>query len=173
MDCSLPWHTTGETGQNKATNLSMVAAIHRTSFEYFKVSDFVVTVSSQDARFHFEHRFSWFQADIWSNSPIMRTPYDISVSPITNFEWWNAHVSYSKFRRQGIDIVCASFKQKNAKANVVFVTGLMESFIKYSETIQYLYAHGFNVFTYDHQSQGLSGRCELPFFFAAISQTCT
>ena len=94
----------------------------------------------------------------------MRTPYDISVSPITNFEWWNAHVSYSKFRRQGIDIVCASFKQKNAKANVVFVTGLMESFIKYSETIQYLYEHGFNVFTYDHQSQGLSGRCKLPCF---------
>lgn len=90
----------------------------------------------------------------------MRTPYELGVCPITNFEWWNAHVSYSKFRRQGIDIVCASFKQKNAKANIVFVTGLMESFIKYSDTIQYFFERGFNVFTYDHQSQGLSGRCK-------------
>ncbi|KAJ1426738.1 Alpha/Beta hydrolase protein [Ochromonadaceae sp. CCMP2298] len=88
----------------------------------------------------------------------MRTACEPNVGPIVNSQWWNSHVSYSKFRRQGIDIVCASFKQKNAKANVVFVTGLMESFVKYSETIQYFYEKGFNVFTYDHQSQGLSGR---------------
>jgi alpha-beta hydrolase superfamily lysophospholipase len=90
----------------------------------------------------------------------------VAAGPVTNFEWWTAHVSYSKFRRQGIDIVCASFKHKNAKANLVFVTGLMESFIKYSETIQYFYERGFSVFTYDHQSQGLSGRCELLTEFA-------
>lgn len=91
----------------------------------------------------------------------MRTPCEVAAGPITNFEWWNAHVAYSKFRRQGIDIVCASFKhQQIAKANIVFVTGLMESFLKYSETIQYFYEKGFNVFTYDHQSQGLSGRCK-------------
>jgi alpha-beta hydrolase superfamily lysophospholipase len=64
--------------------------------------------------------------------------------------------------------VCASFKQKNAKANLVFVTGLMESFIKYSETIQYYYDKGFNVFTYDHQSQGLSGRCTSPYNHARV-----
>jgi alpha-beta hydrolase superfamily lysophospholipase len=90
----------------------------------------------------------------------MRTACEPNVGPIINSQWWTAHVSYSKFRRQGIDIVCASFKQKNAKANVVFVTGLMESFVKYSETIQYFYERGFNVLTYDHQSQGLSGRCK-------------
>mmetsp|Transcript_24421 Transcript_24421/g.40745 ORF Transcript_24421/g.40745 Transcript_24421/m.40745 type:complete len:379 (-) Transcript_24421:131-1267(-) len=89
----------------------------------------------------------------------MRTPCDPKVSPTVNSQWWNSNVAYSKFRRQGIDIVCASFTHEmNPKANVVFVTGLMESFVKYSETIQYLYEKGFNVHTYDHQSQGLSGR---------------
>ena len=90
----------------------------------------------------------------------MRTACDIKVSPITNEAWWNEKVVYSKFRRQGIDINCASFVQKNPIANIVFITGLTESFIKYSETIQYYFTKGFNVFTYDHQSQGLSGRCK-------------
>ena len=87
-----------------------------------------------------------------------------------NRDWWNANVIYSKFRRQGIDIVCACFKHKQPqqqqsqqhiypKANIIFITGLTESFIKYSEIIQCLFENGFNVFTYDHQSQGLSGRC--------------
>ncbi len=89
----------------------------------------------------------------------MRTSCDINVSPIVNEDWWIATVSYSKFRRQGIDIICASFKHPNPKANIIFITGLTESFVKYSETIQHLYEKGFNVFTYDHQSQGLSGRC--------------
>jgi hypothetical protein len=133
----------------------------------------------------------------------MSSPCEITISPIVNKDWWNAHVIYSKFRRQGIDIICASFKHKYnyyttninsnnnnnninnnngtftiastatmqstntnttatpiiPKANIVFITGLTESFIKYSEIIQYLFEQGFNVFTYDHQSQGLSGRC--------------
>eukprot|EP01038_Epipyxis_sp_PR26KG_P014883 gene14883-20015_t len=91
---------------------------------------------------------------------------DVKVNPIINEKWWTCNVVYSKFRRQGIDIICASFVQPNntstskngGKANVIFITGMGESFIKYSETIQYLYERGFNVFTYDHQSQGLSGR---------------
>jgi hypothetical protein len=91
----------------------------------------------------------------------MRTPADINVSPIVNEEWWKEHVAYSKFRRQGIDIICASFVQSKPKANVIFLTGLMESFLKYSEFIEFLYEKGFNVFTYDHQSQGFSGRCKL------------
>jgi lysophospholipase len=77
-----------------------------------------------------------------------------------NTAWWESHVVYSKFRRQGIDIICASFKHAAPKANIIFLTGLTESFIKYSEVIQYLFERGFNVFTYDHQSQGLSGRCK-------------
>jgi alpha-beta hydrolase superfamily lysophospholipase len=90
----------------------------------------------------------------------MRTACDIKVSPIVNEEWWNETAVYSKFRRQGIDLTCCSFVQKiyKPKANIVFTTGLTESFIKYSETIQFLYERGFNVFSYDHQSQGLSGR---------------
>ncbi len=90
----------------------------------------------------------------------MRTHSDINVSPIVNEAWWTKHVSYSKFRRQGIDITCASFVQDSPKANVIFLTGLMESFLKYSEFIEFLYERGFNVFTYDHQSQGFSGRCK-------------
>lgn len=91
----------------------------------------------------------------------MRTACEVNAFPISNAEWWNKHVQYSKFRRQGIDIVCASFQHsKPAKANIIFLTGLTESFLKYSETLQYFYERGFNVFTYDHQSQGLSGRCK-------------
>lgn len=90
----------------------------------------------------------------------MRTNCDINVRPIINEEWWNSNVNYSKFRRQGIDIICASFKHPKPKANIIFITGLTESFIKYSETIQTLFEKGFNIFTYDHQSQGLSGRCK-------------
>lgn len=88
----------------------------------------------------------------------MRTSCQVGVYPLVNEAWWKENVAYSKFRRQGIDIVCASFKHEEPKANVVFITGLTESFVKYSETIQFLYEQGFNVFTYDHQSQGLSGR---------------
>jgi lysophospholipase len=90
----------------------------------------------------------------------MRIACEIQVSPLTNTDWWNDHVHYSKFRRQGIDIICASFHHPKPKANIIFLTGLAESFIKYSEVIQFLYERGFNVFTYDHQSQGLSGRCK-------------
>jgi len=95
---------------------------------------------------------------------MLRNDCDVHVSPIVNEEWWNANVIYSRFRRQGIDIICASFQHKltsgssSGRANIIFLTGLTESFIKYSETIQYLFNKGFNVFTYDHQSQGLSGR---------------
>lgn len=116
----------------------------------------------------------------------MRTPCkpnEIVVCPIVNSDWWNRHVSYSKFRRQGLDIICASFvhttpvsnasssssvanasltetfhKAIPVKANIIFITGLTESFVKYSELLQHYYEEGFNVFTYDHQSQGLSGR---------------
>ena len=75
-------------------------------------------------------------------------------------EWWRKHCVYSKFRRQGIDIVCASFEQPSgkSKANVVVVTGLLESFLKYNELIKHLYDRGFSVYTYDHQCQGTSGR---------------
>jgi alpha-beta hydrolase superfamily lysophospholipase len=91
----------------------------------------------------------------------MRTACEVSAAPIANEEWWNKHVQYSKFRRQGIDIICASFlHSKPAKANIIFLTGLTESFLKYAEVLQYFYERGFNIFTYDHQSQGLSGRCK-------------
>lgn len=58
----------------------------------------------------------------------MRTPLSsefMYTPPGEIGEWWNNHVLYSKFNRQGIDIVCASFGQseKLALANVVIVTG--------------------------------------------------
>lgn len=91
----------------------------------------------------------------------MRSSCDISAFPLTNTDWWNAHVQYSKFRRQGIDIICAAFAHPKPRANVILLTGLMESFLKYSDIIEALYERGYSVFTYDHQSQGLSGRCKL------------
>ncbi len=69
-------------------------------------------------------------------------PCDLKYSPkVYNHEdWWKDHVQYSKFRRQGIDIICASFEQtdpqRQAIGNVVVVTGWSETFLKYSELIK-------------------------------------
>ena len=89
-----------------------------------------------------------------------RTPIDANYTPISEIDakWWEKHVLYSKFNRLGIDVVCASFENPDAKANIIFVTGWSESFLKYSEVIHKLYDSGFSIYTYDHQSQGLSGR---------------
>jgi len=81
-----------------------------------------------------------------------------TLGPVIHTDWWKKHVRYSTFNRQGIDIFCASFVHAKAKGNVVFVTGWNESFLKYAELIKTLFDAGFSVFTYDHQSQGLSGR---------------
>ena len=73
-------------------------------------------------------------------------------------EWWAKHCMWGEFRRQGIKIRTATFSHRDNKANVVLATGWGDSVLKYSDIIQHLYSRGFNVFTYDHQSQGLSGR---------------
>ena len=85
---------------------------------------------------------------------------DLEYVPPINAEWWKEHIKYIKFRRQGIDLVGGIFEQKSkvARANVVLLTGWSETFLKYSELIKMLYERGFNIYTYDHQSQGLSGR---------------
>lgn len=82
----------------------------------------------------------------------------MQISPITEKEWWDEHVEYSKFNRQRLDIASAIFHHPRPKALVVLVTGWSESFLKYSDLIRSLYERGFSIFTYDHQSQGLSGR---------------
>lgn len=105
----------------------------------------------------------------------MRILCNVSAAPLVNTKWWNEHVEYSKIRRQGIDIVCASFNHPKPKANVIILTGLSESFLKYSEIIEFIYEQGFNVFTYDHQSQGLSGRCKLAivnFLWLSLKNHC-
>ena len=81
-----------------------------------------------------------------------------SIEPVVEIEWWKSHVNYSSFNRQGIDIFCASFENPNATARVIFLTGFNESFLKYSELFKLLYDAGYSIYTYDHQSQGLSGR---------------
>ena len=73
-------------------------------------------------------------------------------------EWWRKHCVWGDFRRMGIKIRTACFVSPENRANVVLVTGWGDSVLKYNETIKNLYEKGFNVFTYDHQSQGLSGR---------------
>lgn len=73
-------------------------------------------------------------------------------------EWWRKNCVWGEFRRMGIKIRTACFLNPENRANVVLVTGWGDSVLKYNETIKYLYQRGFNVFTYDHQSQGLSGR---------------
>jgi lysophospholipase len=90
----------------------------------------------------------------------MRTSVDATYSPIEHCEWWDNHVVFSKFNRQGIDIMCASFVNTShkCKGNIVFITGWSETFLKYPHLIKSLYEQGYSVYTYDHQSQGLSGR---------------
>lgn len=72
--------------------------------------------------------------------------------------WWSKNAQWGDFRRMGIKIKYCCFLNKEARANVVLTTGWGDSVIKYSDTVQYLHERGFNVFSYDHQSQGLSGR---------------
>mmetsp|Transcript_22059 Transcript_22059/g.37350 ORF Transcript_22059/g.37350 Transcript_22059/m.37350 type:complete len:390 (+) Transcript_22059:136-1305(+) len=89
---------------------------------------------------------------------IIRTASNLEHVPIEHEEWWRETVRYSKFNRQGIDIVCASFEHRKPKGVIIFVTGWSESFLKYPDLIRTLFSHQFSVYTYDHQSQGLSGR---------------
>lgn len=56
------------------------------------------------------------------------------------------------------NIYVASFENPDATASVVLTTGWSETFLKYGSIIRTLYEEGYNVYTYDHQSQGLSGR---------------
>ena len=54
----------------------------------------------------------------------MFKPCDLRPLPIENSEWWNDHVKYSIFNRQGLDIVCASFEHPSTRGNVIFLTGI-------------------------------------------------
>ena len=47
------------------------------------------------------------------------------------------------------------FERPHAKGIVILVTGWSECFLKYSSIIRTLYEDGFDVHTYDHQSQGI------------------
>lgn len=88
----------------------------------------------------------------------MKKSVQMDFKPVSHEDWWKDHVQYHVLDRQGIDIVCAEFHHPHAKANVIFLTGWNESFLKYPELIKTLYSSNLSVFTYDHQSQGLSGR---------------
>jgi lysophospholipase len=88
----------------------------------------------------------------------MKKAVNLEFKPIVHEEWWEHHVKYYVFDRQGLDITCAEFHNPKAKANIIFLTDWNESFLKYADMIKNLYEGNFSVFTYDHQSQGLSGR---------------
>lgn len=83
---------------------------------------------------------------------------ELDVEPFTHADWWRARCSYSKFNRQGVDIVCASFLADAPRANVFIVPAWNETFLRYSDLVRELVERGFNVHTYDHQGQGFSER---------------
>ena len=95
-----------------------------------------------------------------------RVKFEAEYTPIVSElgDWWDQHVEYSKFSRQGIDIVCAHFEQKQHNkpkilANIIICNGFGDTFLRYAEITKSLYETGcFNIHHYDHQSQGLSGR---------------
>jgi len=88
----------------------------------------------------------------------MKKRVQLNYKPIILEDWWASNVKYYIFDRQGLEIVCAEFHHPHPKANIVFLTGWNETFLKYPELIKSLYDAKFSVFTYDHQSQGLSSR---------------
>lgn len=93
----------------------------------------------------------------------LKTKLDVQYTPINSDlgEWWDEHASYSKFSRQGIDIVCVAFEQKNKRvaiANVIILCGWSASFLRYVELVKLLYENNFNIHMFDYQSHGLSGR---------------
>jgi hypothetical protein len=59
----------------------------------------------------------------------------VQYSPVTQTEWWNAHVEYAKFNRQGVDVLTARFVHPTPRAAVVVLTGWSETFLKYSDFI--------------------------------------
>jgi alpha-beta hydrolase superfamily lysophospholipase len=89
---------------------------------------------------------------------VMRSASSLEYAPIEHENWWREFVKYSKFNRQGLDIVCASFEPPHPLGCIVIVTDWNETFLKYADLIRNLYLHNYSVYTYDHQSQGLSGR---------------
>ncbi len=79
--------------------------------------------------------------------------------------WWTNTVEYFGVDYQGIELFCARFLHNKpnqmpveVKGIVIFITGWSETFLKYAELLRSVYERGFDVYTYDHQSQGLSGR---------------
>ena len=64
--------------------------------------------------------------------------------------WWSKNARWGDFRRMGIKIKYCCFLNKEARASVVFSSG-WDSIIKYSDTIQYLYERGLNVFSYESE----------------------
>ena len=91
-------------------------------------------------------------------SKVVRSSSTLEYFPIEHENWWGEYVKYTKFNRQGLDIVCASFEHHNPIGCILLVTGWNETFLKYSDLIRTLYLHKYSIYTYDHQSQGLSGR---------------
>ena len=87
----------------------------------------------------------------------MKTALNESYVPLPSGagEWWERHVVLFKLKRQGLDLICATFEHTDRKpiANIILTTGWSESFLKYGLVIKTLFERGFNVYTYDHQSQ--------------------
>ena len=75
-------------------------------------------------------------------------------------EFRAAHESRWTFEsRNGLlEIQAATYKNPRSKGDIIFVTGVMDSFARNLETIYDLYNLGYSVHTYDHRGQGLSPR---------------
>ena len=86
---------------------------------------------------------------------------DGGQAPISNAIWWNKTCFRSVFERNLTALAVAEFIHARGNgsepiANIVILTDVGESFLRYSDLIKSLYDSGFNIFTYDHQGQGLS-----------------
>jgi hypothetical protein len=52
------------------------------------------------------------------------SPSSFNFKPVIHEDWWNSNCKYSKFNRQGIDIITGSFVHPHPKGNVILVTGV-------------------------------------------------
>jgi len=60
------------------------------------------------------------------------------------------------YTKDNLNLYCKSWVTKNAKANILFAHGFFEHCNRYESEAQFFNSHGYNFYTYDHRTHGMS-----------------
>ena len=89
-------------------------------------------------------------------------PDDIATDYAAVETFWRTQVAVNQStfasRVDGLAISYVHVLQPHAEKAVIISNGRTESYLKYKEVVQDLYARGYSVFALDHRGQGYSGR---------------